>query len=119
MTLATGTMFGPYEVVSALGARVAIGVTLVEASTERVLRTREYDREMKRAGGWPGVLRENLTWTYLRLGENDRAFAELEIVYREHGSWLWFLGHPVFDPVRADPRFQGLRRRINLPAAAR
>jgi TolB-like protein len=88
--------------------------------------------EAWRSGGWPAVFRENLAWlerskisaaekagakawNYLRLGEKDLAFVELETVYREHGSWMWWLGHPVFDSVRTDPRFQDLRRRVNLP----
>jgi serine/threonine protein kinase/tetratricopeptide (TPR) repeat protein len=50
------------------------------------------------------------------LGENDAAFAELEKAYREHD---WFLQRlktdPFMDPLRGDPRFKDLVRRLGLP----
>jgi hypothetical protein len=43
------------------------------------------------------------------------AFAELEIAYTEHGGAMFWLHDPVWDPIRNDPRFKDLRRRVNLP----
>ena len=52
---------------------------------------------------------------YLGLGDNEEAFAWLEQAYREHSNVLMFLKtHPYFDPVRSDPRFQDLVRRVGL-----
>ena len=52
---------------------------------------------------------------YLGLGDNEEAFAWLEQAYSEHSNILMFLKtHPYFDPVRSDPRFQDLVRRVGL-----
>lgn len=52
---------------------------------------------------------------YLGLGDNDRAFAWLEQAYKEQSNILQFLKvHPYFDPIRADPRFASLVRRVGL-----
>jgi serine/threonine protein kinase/tetratricopeptide (TPR) repeat protein len=53
---------------------------------------------------------------YLGLGEIDRAIDSLERAYREHDSFLaWAFVDPLLHPLRADPRFQDLARRMNLP----
>jgi TolB-like protein/Flp pilus assembly protein TadD len=52
---------------------------------------------------------------YLGLGEYDRAFFWLEEAYKEQSNLLQFLKvHPIFDPVRDDPRFANLVRRVGL-----
>jgi TolB-like protein/Flp pilus assembly protein TadD len=52
---------------------------------------------------------------YLALGENDQAFEWLERAYREQSTMLQFLKvYPGFDPVRGDPRFSDLLRRVGL-----
>ena len=52
---------------------------------------------------------------YLGLGENDQAFAWLEQAYKEQSNILQFLKvHPLFDPIRSDPRFADLVRRVGL-----
>jgi TolB-like protein/Flp pilus assembly protein TadD len=52
---------------------------------------------------------------YLGLGENDQAFIWLEQAYREQSNILQFLKtHPYFDPIRTDPRFVDLVRRVGL-----
>jgi TolB-like protein/DNA-binding winged helix-turn-helix (wHTH) protein len=52
---------------------------------------------------------------YLGLGEYDRAFFWLEEAYKEQSNLLQFLKvHPIFDPVRDDPRFANLVRRVDL-----
>ena len=50
------------------------------------------------------------------IGEKDKAFAELEKSIEQHDSWFrWAKVEPVFDPLRDDPRFAGLLRRMGLP----
>jgi TolB-like protein/DNA-binding winged helix-turn-helix (wHTH) protein/thioredoxin-like negative regulator of GroEL len=52
---------------------------------------------------------------YLALGDYDQAFAWFERAYQEQSNILRFLKvHPFFDPVRADPRFADLLRRVGL-----
>lgn len=52
---------------------------------------------------------------YLALGEYDEAFFWFEEAYKEQSQILQFLKvHPVFDPVRNDPRFVDLQRRVGL-----
>jgi eukaryotic-like serine/threonine-protein kinase len=53
---------------------------------------------------------------YTRLGDKDSAFHWLERAYQEHSSWLNFVNaEPAYDPLRSDPRFADLLRRIGLP----
>jgi tetratricopeptide (TPR) repeat protein len=52
---------------------------------------------------------------HLAIREYDEAFSWFEQAYAEQSSILIFLKvHPFFDPVRGDPRFQDLLRRIGL-----
>jgi TolB-like protein/Tfp pilus assembly protein PilF len=52
---------------------------------------------------------------YLGLGEYDQAFFWLEEAYKEQSNLLQFLKvHPIFDPVRDDPRFKDLVRRVGV-----
>jgi len=52
---------------------------------------------------------------YLALGQYDEAFAGFEQAYQEQSNILQFLKvHPFFDPVRDDPRFKDLLRRVGL-----
>lgn len=53
---------------------------------------------------------------YCLLGENDAAFQWLDKAYNEYDSWMFQLQDPVWDPLRSDPRFQQLLRRLNLPS---
>ena len=55
-------------------------------------------------------------WTLLQLGDTDRTFVWLEKAFDERSPFLAFLKvHPLFDPVRSDPRFQSLLRRMDFP----
>jgi TolB-like protein/Flp pilus assembly protein TadD len=52
---------------------------------------------------------------YLGLGDNEQAFAWMERAYQEQSNILQFLKvHPFFDPLRSDPRFANLVRRVGL-----
>jgi tetratricopeptide (TPR) repeat protein len=52
---------------------------------------------------------------YAQLGENDQAFAFLEKAYQQRETDVIYLNSPIYDPIRSDPRFQDLMRRIGLP----
>ena len=52
---------------------------------------------------------------YLGMGDNEQAFYWLEQAYKEQSNILQFLRtHPYFDPIRSDPRFADLVRRVGL-----
>ncbi len=52
---------------------------------------------------------------YIALGEREKAFAALERAYADHDNQMRTLGvDPNFDPLRTDPRFQDLLRRVGL-----
>ncbi|HET9794966.1 MAG TPA: winged helix-turn-helix domain-containing protein [Thermoanaerobaculia bacterium] len=57
----------------------------------------------------------HFAWIYTGLGDRDRAIGELEQVYREHTQHVVdFKVAPMFDPLRGDPRYQDLVRRVGL-----
>ncbi|MFL6276418.1 MAG: protein kinase domain-containing protein [Blastocatellia bacterium] len=87
-------------------------------------------REIFAKGGWQGFLREaavggngpldygafskavNLGW----LGRKDEAFAQLHKAYEDHEWQIVVLKvDPRLDPLRADPRFNELLRRVGFP----
>ena len=50
------------------------------------------------------------------LGENDEALEWLEKAYQDRNGWMVYLQLvPWLDPLRSDPRFQDLMRRMNYP----
>jgi hypothetical protein len=52
---------------------------------------------------------------YASLGDKNKAFEWLERAYAARDSQLEFLGvQPFYDPLRSDPRFRDLLRRIHL-----
>jgi serine/threonine protein kinase/tetratricopeptide (TPR) repeat protein len=52
---------------------------------------------------------------YVGLGDKDRAFQWLEQTYQERTSRMTILGvDPFLDPLRSDPRFTDLVRRVGL-----
>jgi tetratricopeptide (TPR) repeat protein len=54
--------------------------------------------------------------TYTGLGQKDQAFQWLEKSYEEHdsGPFSYVKVYPIYDPLRSDPRFADLLRRMNL-----
>ena len=53
---------------------------------------------------------------YLGLRENSQAIDWLEKAYEGRSPWLgWLKVEPMFDPLRSDPRFQALYKKMNFP----
>jgi tetratricopeptide (TPR) repeat protein len=69
-------------------------------------------KQRQKSGYIPSVAFVN---AYLGFGDTEQALAALEQGYKEHSNILQFLKvHPHFDPLRSDPRFQDLLRRVGL-----
>jgi serine/threonine-protein kinase len=68
----------------------------------------QYEKGQNRSA-WGVALR------YLDAGDKDRAIAWLQKDYDNRGQSLPYIGMPTWDPLRSDPRFQALVRRIGLP----
>ncbi len=53
---------------------------------------------------------------YARLGDKDQAFTWLNKAFEERSPWLTYIKtDPASEPLRSDPRFADLLRRIGLP----
>jgi TolB-like protein/DNA-binding winged helix-turn-helix (wHTH) protein len=53
---------------------------------------------------------------YIDLGDKERTLEWLSKAYQEHSNGLYAIAvDPSLDPVRSDPRFRDLLRRMNLP----
>ncbi len=60
-----------------------------------------------------------LAVVYVGLGEKDQALAALEQAYTDRsGLLVWLNVEPAFDPLREDPRFDDLLRRIGFEPQA-
>ncbi len=53
---------------------------------------------------------------YVRTGDKDKAMEMLEAAYQQRAPRLaWIRAEAVFEPLRSDPRFQFLLRRMRFP----
>ena len=61
------------------------------------------------------IPRFSFVWAYAGLGDKEQAFAWLERAYQERRDLIVVLNiDPLVDPLRSDPRFQDLVRRVGL-----
>jgi TolB-like protein/DNA-binding winged helix-turn-helix (wHTH) protein/Tfp pilus assembly protein PilF len=71
--------------------------------------------ELKRGQKTGNVQATSFINPNLALGNYDEAFLWFERAYeKQEGILQWIKVHPFFDPVRSDPRFKDLQRRIGL-----
>jgi len=76
---------------------------------------RELLEEMRRRAAKQYVSGFSLALVHAGLGENDSAMEQLEHAYDEHAFELAQLNiTPAFDPLRGEPRFQALVRKLGL-----
>ena len=88
-----------------------------------------------RSGGWPAAAHKaievlmaqhkartnflapyDIAALYADIGDKDHAFEWLNICYQEHCGWLSFLPtDPIVSPLRSDPRYAELVRKIGFP----
>ena len=71
------------------------------------------EEEPKPTGAWDSWF---LIEIYASLGEKDEAFRWLEAAFKERQSFIpWLRDNPGYAPLRSDPRFQDIVRRMKLP----
>ena len=79
------------------------------------LRLQELDERVKRG---EYVSAAEYATAYTRLGDKEQAFAWLAKAVEERDRFaLEFRINPLFDPLRSDPRFTDLVKRIGLDPA--
>ena len=112
------------EAISEHEKRFILDGTPPEAAAQKAAAFREAYRESGARGYWRKQIEMyesgQISWTltraasfYAQLGENDQALALLEQAYEKRQ--IRNLKSPIFDPLRSDPRFQDLLRRLGLP----
>jgi hypothetical protein len=75
----------------------------------------------EKAGGVPNTAASRVyapSWIalrYIAAGDYSRAVGWLEKAEAVRDPNLIYVGQPLYDPLRVDPRFQALLRRIGLP----
>jgi TolB-like protein/DNA-binding winged helix-turn-helix (wHTH) protein/Tfp pilus assembly protein PilF len=80
------------------------------AKTEAIL------QEMLKDAQHRSDMEIHIASVYAALGDKDRAFTWLEKAYQNRDGELILLKvSPIFDPLRLDPRFADLERRVGLP----
>jgi tetratricopeptide (TPR) repeat protein len=71
--------------------------------------------ELKEMAKQKYVSAYDLAVLYTGLGDKDHAIEQLNKAYEERAGWIINLRvEPLFDPLRSDPRFADLLRRLGL-----
>lgn len=120
-----------YEFIAGVYRSLGLYDELVAAIQRRMVlqggRTEEIEemQEAYRRGGYPGFQRWHLARArhpfrkavfQADLGMKDEAIANLEECYRQRWwAMVRLNSNPEWDPLRTDPRFQELLRRMNFP----
>ena len=100
---------------SPLGPRIPSVLAEAYAMLGQQDRVRKIAKELEgRAATY--VRLAEIALVYSVLGERQKAFAWLEKAYEQHDTQMINLKvDPQYDPLRSDPRFQDLLRRMNFP----
>lgn len=98
------------------GATVPAAIGYAQAKAGRGREAGAILKQLEELGPDQYVSLYDLALLHLALGDLEQAFARLSQAYDDYSSFLPFLNVDArFDDVRADPRFQSLLRRLNLP----
>jgi tetratricopeptide (TPR) repeat protein len=91
-------------------------LALVYGLAGRKSETQKIIGELKERSRHHYVFSSDFAYAYLGLGDKDQALTFLERAYEEQDPGLfWLKMSPLFDPLRSEPRFQALLRRVNFP----
>jgi tetratricopeptide (TPR) repeat protein len=91
-------------------------LALVYGLAGRKSETQKIIGELKERSRHHYVFPSVFAYAYLGLGDKDQALTFLERAYEEQDPALFYLKvWPTLDPLRSEPRFQALLRRVNFP----
>ena len=77
---------------------------------------REVARRLEERSRGEFVMPLFFAWVYIGMGDREAAFDWLEKACRQRSFRIHLLVDPIYDPVRPDPRFGDLLRRIGFKA---
>lgn len=99
-----------------LGGRPLHGLAITYARMGRTDDARAILRRLEADARRRYVPPEQIAMIYANLGDKDRAMKWLETAYETRSGWLlgWAQVDPSYDPLRSDPRFQSLMKRMPL-----
>ena len=106
-----------YEHARRVTGHPVFGMALTLVRMGRLREARTLLQEFLEEAASRYVAPETLASVYSSLGEKDRAFVWLDKAYEAHSSGPLangILNLPDFDPIRSDPRFSVLERKIGL-----
>jgi Flp pilus assembly protein TadD len=94
----------------------AVGLGESYAAAGRKPEAQEVLRQLRERSTQTYVSPVFLARLYLASGEREQALTRLREAYESRDYYLvWLNVERAFDPLRADPRFQDLLRRIGFP----
>jgi serine/threonine-protein kinase len=93
--------------------QVTLAYALARAGKREYSEALAAELEAKRAHDYVSPV--ELATLYIGLGDNQRALEWMERAYDERRGWMAYLNvHPIVDPLRGEPRFQSLVRKMGL-----
>jgi serine/threonine protein kinase/Tfp pilus assembly protein PilF len=100
----------------ATGGPPFLGLAITYARMGKTAEARNILDEFLKRSEREYVSPDEIALIYANLGEKDQAFAWLDRAYEARSAFLItrILGCPNFDPLRSDPRFDALVRKIGL-----
>jgi len=100
----------------ATGGQAFSGLAITHARMGNTAEAREILNEFLKRSERQYVSPDEIALIYASLGDKDQAFAWLDRAYEARSAFLitGILGSPNYDPLRSDPRFDALLRRIGL-----
>jgi tetratricopeptide (TPR) repeat protein len=92
-----------------------VGLAYACAVSGEPAKARKYLAALTELGQHRYVAPVNIALVHIGLNETDLAFAWLDKAYADRSQWLSDIAvDPAFDPVRSDPRFSDLLRRMKV-----
>ncbi len=102
----------------AIGGRTSGALALLGHAYATSGRSREAEKilaELNEMSKLAYVSSYDLAILYVGLGDNDKALEQLNKAYEDRAGWIIYLKvEPILDPLRSDPRFVDLVRRLGL-----